>query len=139
MIISGGFNVFSREVEDALTSHDAVAMAPVFGLPDEKWCESVTAAVVLRPGAAATPEELTDHVRELKGAVQAPKSVHLLDALPTTAVWKVDKKAFRSSLTPGGGYDMLRQLDQVAELPRLPAASTRRVAILNSRTFLRSR
>ena len=103
MIISGGFNVFSREVEDALTSHDAVAMAAVFGLPDEKWGEAVTAAVVLRPGATVTPEELTAHVRELKGAVQAPKSVHLLDALPTTAVGKVDKKALRTGLRSGGG------------------------------------
>jgi fatty-acyl-CoA synthase len=103
MIISGGFNVFSREVEDALTSHDAVAMAAVFGLPDAKWGEAVTAAVVLRPGAAATPKELTAHVRELKGPVQAPKSVHLLDALPTTALGKVDKQALRNGLRPGGG------------------------------------
>jgi fatty-acyl-CoA synthase len=103
MIISGGFNVFSREVEDALTSHDAVAMAAVFGQPDEKWGEAVTAAVVLRPGATATPEELTAHVRELKGPVHAPKSVHLLNALPTTAIGKVDKKALRTRLTATGG------------------------------------
>jgi fatty-acyl-CoA synthase len=102
MIISGGFNVFPREVEDALTSHDAVAVAAVFGLPDEKWGEAVTAAVVLRPGATATAEELTAHVRALKGAVQAPKSVHLVDALPTTAVGKIDKKALRAGLRTGG-------------------------------------
>jgi fatty-acyl-CoA synthase len=98
MIISGGFNVFPREVEDALTSHDAVAIAAVFGRPDEKWGEAVTAAVVLRPGATATPEELTAHVRERKGAVQTPKSVHILDSLPTTAVGKIDKKALRADL-----------------------------------------
>lgn len=102
MIISGGFNVFPREVEDALSSHDAVAMAAVFGLPDEKWGEAVTAAVVLRPGATASPAELAAHVRTLKGAVQTPKSVHVLDNLPTTAVGKIDKKALRSDPRLGG-------------------------------------
>jgi fatty-acyl-CoA synthase len=98
MIISGGFNVFPREVEDALASPEAVAVAAVFGVPDEKWGEAVTAAVVLRPGASATPEELMRHVRERKGAVQTPKAVHLVDALPTPAVGKIDKKALRSGL-----------------------------------------
>jgi fatty-acyl-CoA synthase len=100
MIISGGFNVFPREVEDALSSHAAVAMAAVFGIVDEKWGEAVTAAVVLRPGATATPEELVRHVRDLKGAVQTPKAVHVLDQLPTTAVGKIDKKALRKDLAP---------------------------------------
>ena len=98
MIITGGFNVFPREVEDALARHDAVASAAVFGVPHERWGEAVTAAVVLRPGATATAEELAAHVRRLKGAVQAPKTVHLVDTLPTTAVGKIDKKALRASL-----------------------------------------
>jgi fatty-acyl-CoA synthase len=98
MIISGGFNVFPREVEDALTSHEAVAVAAVFGVPDEKWGEAVTAAVVLRPGAAATAEELMRHVRDRKGAVQTPKAVHVVEALPTTAVGKIDKRALRVDL-----------------------------------------
>jgi fatty-acyl-CoA synthase len=99
MIISGGFNVFPREVEDALTSHSAVAVAAVFGVPDEKWGEAVTAAVVLRPGATATPAELAEHVRDRKGAVQTPKAVHVVEALPTTAVGKIDKRALRAGLT----------------------------------------
>jgi fatty-acyl-CoA synthase len=98
MIISGGFNVFPREVEDALTGHPAVAVAAVFGVPDEKWGEAVTAAVVLRPGATTTPEELSAFVRERKGAVQAPKAVHVVEALPTTAVGKIDKKALRAQV-----------------------------------------
>ncbi|GAA5164453.1 AMP-binding protein [Pseudonocardia eucalypti] len=97
MIISGGFNVFPREVEDALTSHQAVAMAAVFGVSDEKWGEAVTAAVVLRPGAEVTEEELARHVRERKGAVQTPKSLRFVNTLPTTAVGKIDKKALRAT------------------------------------------
>ncbi|MCE3555904.1 AMP-binding protein [Pseudonocardia sp. RS11V-5] len=96
MIISGGFNVYPREVEDALTSHPSVAAAAVYGIPDERWGEAVTAAVVLRPGSAATATDLSGHVRELKGAVQAPKQILLVDALPTTAIGKIDKKALRS-------------------------------------------
>jgi fatty-acyl-CoA synthase len=102
MIISGGFNVFPREVEDALTSHASVAVAAVFGVPDERWGEAVTAAVVLKPGATTTAEELTAHVRALKGAVQTPKSVHVLDSLPTTAVGKIDKRSLRTGLGAGG-------------------------------------
>ncbi|MDT7775837.1 MAG: fatty-acyl-CoA synthase, partial [Pseudonocardiales bacterium] len=111
MIITGGFNVYPREVEDALTAHPAVLAAAVYGTPDEKWGEAVNAAVVLRAGAAAdagadagagadvgagvTAAELIAHVKELKGSVQAPKSVQVLTELPMTAVGKVDKKALR--------------------------------------------
>jgi fatty-acyl-CoA synthase len=95
MIISGGFNVFPREVEDALTAHPGVSAAAVYGMPDEKWGEAVTAAVVLRAGCTVSVEELIAHVKQRKGAVQAPKAVHLLPALPMTGVGKVDKKALR--------------------------------------------
>jgi fatty-acyl-CoA synthase len=97
MIISGGFNVYPKEVEDALAQHPDVASCAVFGVPDEKWGEQVTAAVVLRSGAAVTPEDLIAHVKALKGAVQTPKEVRLLDALPVTALGKVDKKLLRES------------------------------------------
>jgi fatty-acyl-CoA synthase len=95
MIVSGGFNVFPREVEDALTKHPGVAVAAVYGKPDEKWGEAVQAAVVLRPGATVTAEELIAHVRELKGVVQTPKRLDVLDELPMTAVGKIDKLALR--------------------------------------------
>ena len=95
MIISGGFNVFPREVEDALATHPAVATAAVYGVPDEKWGEQVTAAVVLKPGASAGESELIEHVKQIKGPVQTPKVVHLVDELPQTAVGKIDKKVLR--------------------------------------------
>jgi len=95
MIISGGFNVYPREVEDALAAHPAVSAAAVYGIADEKWGEAVTAAVVLRAGTTVTAGELIAHVKQLKGSVQAPKSVHLLTELPMTPIGKIDKKALR--------------------------------------------
>ncbi|MGE4322772.1 MAG: AMP-binding protein [Sphingobium sp.] len=100
MIITGGFNVFPREVEDALSSHPAVATSGVFGTPDDHWGELVTAAVVLRPGMSCTPEELTLHVRQLKGVHQSPKRIEFIEAIPLTAVGKPDKKALRARFNP---------------------------------------
>lgn len=102
MIISGGFNVFPREVEDALMSHPAVAQAAVFGIADEKWGEQVTAAVVLRDGQADQLDDITAHVRALKGAVQTPKVIRVVDRLPQTAVGKVDRRALRGMVESGG-------------------------------------
>jgi fatty-acyl-CoA synthase len=100
MIVTGGFNVFAREVEDVLTEHPSVRQAAVIGVPDPKWGEAVKAIVVLEPGANVGPEELIASVRERKGAVQAPKSVDFVDALPITAVGKPDKKALRARYAP---------------------------------------
>ena len=96
MIVTGGFNVYPREVEDLLTTHPAVSAAAVIGTPDEKWGEAVTAYVVLRPGKSIEPEELMALVREEKGGFQTPKSVIFTDALPVTPVGKPDKKALRA-------------------------------------------
>jgi fatty-acyl-CoA synthase len=96
MIVSGGFNVFPREIEDVLTSHPGVSMAAVIGVPDEKWGEAVTALIVAKPGATPTPEELIALVRDKKGPVYAPKTVELVDSLPTTPVGKADKKVLRA-------------------------------------------
>jgi len=95
MIISGGFNVYPREVEDVLTSHPAVAMAAVIGVPDEKWGERVVAVVVPRDGLPVDAQELVALVKGRKGAVQAPKQVDFVDALPQTSLGKTDKKALR--------------------------------------------
>lgn len=95
MIISGGFNVYPREVEDVLTAHPAVAMAAVIGVPDEKWGEKVVAVVVPRAGAATDAQVLIDLVKEKKGAIHAPKQVDFVEALPQTALGKTDKKALR--------------------------------------------
>jgi fatty-acyl-CoA synthase len=96
MIVTGGFNVYPREVEDVLSSHPAVAQAAVIGVRDEKWGEAVKAVIVLRPGAQAQAAELIDLVRDRKGAVQAPKSVDFVESIPQTPVGKPDKKALRA-------------------------------------------
>jgi len=101
MIISGGFNVYPREVEDVLTQHPAVASAAVIGVPDEKWGEAVKALVVLKAGQAASAAELIALVREHKGPVQAPKSVDFVDSLPVTGLGKLDKKAIRARYWAG--------------------------------------
>ncbi|MEI7447485.1 MAG: AMP-binding protein [Burkholderiales bacterium] len=101
MIVSGGFNVFPREVEDVLTAHPAVAAAGVIGVPDATWGEAVKAVVVLRPGASASAAELIALVRERKGPVQAPKTVDFVEALPLTGLGKPDKKALRARYWAG--------------------------------------
>ncbi len=99
MIITGGFNVFPREVEDVLTTHPAVAMAMVIGVPDEKWGEAVKAVVVPRPGFEPSDEltaELQQLVKDAKGSQQSPKSIDYADDVPLTPVGKPDKKALRA-------------------------------------------
>ena len=95
MIVTGGFNVFAREVEDVIATHPAVRDVAVIGVPDPKWGEAVKAVVVAVPGAVVTAEELIALVREAKGAVQAPKSVDFVDAIPLSPLGKPDKKALR--------------------------------------------
>ena len=101
MIVSGGFNVFPREIEDVLATHPAVSVSAVIGVPDDKWGEAVKALVVPRPGAVVDVAELVALVRERKGPVYAPKSVELLESLPLTPVGKADKKALRARYWAG--------------------------------------
>ena len=101
MIVSGGFNVFPREIEDVLARHPAVSTTAVIGVPDDKWGEAVKALVVLRPGAHADPDELIALVRDHKGPVYAPKSIEFLDTLPITPVGKADKKVLRAKYWQG--------------------------------------
>ncbi|WP_299329083.1 AMP-binding protein [Parasphingopyxis sp.] len=96
MIISGGFNVYSREVEDVLTSHHAVRQAAVIGVPDSRWGEMVHAVIVVEDGAEIADNEIIDLVRREKGAVHAPKTMVRVDSLPMTAVGKIDKKRLRA-------------------------------------------
>ena len=103
MIVSGGFNVFPREIEDVLTSHPDVAMAAVIGVPDAKWGEAVTALVVAKPGTRPDAESLVRMVRDRKGGTHAPKRVEFVDTLPLTAVGKVDKKVLRAKYWEGQG------------------------------------
>jgi acyl-CoA synthetase (AMP-forming)/AMP-acid ligase II len=98
MVITGGFNVYSSEVEQAVMAHDAVADCAVVGLPDDKWGERVTAVVILRPGHSLEPAELTEFVKERIGSVKAPKQVEVWDDLPRSKVGKVLKTEVRKVL-----------------------------------------
>ncbi|MDP3750025.1 MAG: AMP-binding protein [Phenylobacterium sp.] len=95
MIISGGFNVYPKEIEDCLDEHPAVSLSAVIGVPHPKWGEAVTAFVVLKDGQTATAEELMVLVRKKRGAVVTPKTVYFVDELPLTGYKKVDKNALR--------------------------------------------
>lgn len=102
MIVSGGFNVYAREVEDVIVDQPGVRQAAVIGVPDPKWGEAVKAVVVLEPGASITVDDIIAAVRDRKGAVQAPKSVDFVDALPLSPVGKPDKKVLRARYAEGG-------------------------------------
>jgi len=96
MIVSGGFNIYPREIEDILGRHPAVAQSAVIGVPHPKWGEAVQALVVLRQGQTAKPEDLIALVAERKGSFQAPKVVEFIDTIPQTALGKPDKKLLRA-------------------------------------------
>ncbi|MGY3606441.1 MULTISPECIES: AMP-binding protein [unclassified Bradyrhizobium] len=101
MIISGGFNIFPREVEDVLSQHADVAMVAVVGVPDDKWGEAVTAVIVARDGARPDADELINLVKAKKGSAHAPKQIRFVEALPMTGVGKVDKKVLKASFWAG--------------------------------------
>jgi long-chain acyl-CoA synthetase len=98
LIIRGGFNVYPRDVEDALIKHPAVQMAGVVGRASDHHGEEVVAFVSLAPQASATAEELIEWGRENIGGYKYPRELHLVDAVPLTPVGKVDRKALRSRL-----------------------------------------
>ena len=98
MVITGGFNVYSTEVEQALMQHPDVADCAVIGLPDEKWGERVTAVVQLRPGQAATEDEIRAFVKDRLGSVKAPKQVEVWPDLPRSKVGKVLKTDIKARL-----------------------------------------
>jgi acyl-CoA synthetase (AMP-forming)/AMP-acid ligase II len=95
MIITGGFNVFSSEVERAILAHPAVQDCAVIGVPDEKWGEAVKAIVQLRAGRTVTEEEIRNLAKEMIGSVKAPKSVEIWQDLPRSPVGKVLKRSIR--------------------------------------------
>ncbi len=101
MIITGGFNVFSAEVENAINGHAAVENCAVVGTPDEKWGEMVTAIVVLRPNQSVTVEELIAFTKERIGSVKAPKNIEFWDDMPRSAVGKILKNEIRKTFWEG--------------------------------------
>jgi len=98
LIIRGGFNVFPRDVEDALLEHPAVAAAGVVGRPDGVHGEEVVAFIELRPGQELEPAELITWSKEHIGGYKYPREVHVVRSLPLTPVGKVDRKALRTKV-----------------------------------------
>ncbi len=95
VVITGGFNVYPIDVENALGQHPAVHECAVFGVPDDKWGEAVHAAVQLRADGTASAAELIAFVRERLGPVQTPKQIHFHTSLPRSTVGKVLKNTVR--------------------------------------------
>lgn len=101
MIVSGGFNVFPRQIEDILIAHPEVVQTAVIGVPHEKWGEAVHATVVRTDDASVTEQELSALVREELGGVAVPKSYEFIDALPVNPAGKIDKKKLREPFWHG--------------------------------------
>ena len=101
MIITGGFNVYSAEVEQVLLAHPAIQDCAVIGLPDDKWGERVTAVVQPHPGRTVTPDELRDFAKSRLGSVKAPKQVEVWPDLPRSKVGKVLKPDIKARLRGG--------------------------------------
>ena len=100
MVITGGFNVYSTEVEQALMQHPAVRECAVVGVPDEKWGERVVAVLQTAPDMTVEPDELIAFVKERIGSVKAPKEIHVWPDLPRSKVGKVLKTDIKRSLRP---------------------------------------
>lgn len=102
MIVSGGENIYSAEVESAISTHEAVAQVAVIGIPDEKWGEAVLAVVVLAPGASATEDEIIAHAREYIAGYKVPKTVTFqTEPLPLSGAMKVLKRELRAPYWEG--------------------------------------
>ncbi|NMO03612.1 long-chain fatty acid--CoA ligase [Gordonia sp. TBRC 11910] len=102
VIISGGYNVYPAEIENALAEHPAISEAAVVGIPHEKWGETVAAVVILEPGTVAGEDELIDWARARVGPVRKPTVVVIADEpLPKNAVGKIPRAAVRERYWPG--------------------------------------
>ena len=101
MIVSGGENVYSAEVENALSQHPAVAVCAVIGIPSDEWGEAVHAVVVLKPGVEATAEELSAHCHQIIAGYKCPRSVEFRVALPMTGAGKIQKTELRKPFWEG--------------------------------------
>ena len=95
MIVTGGENVYSTEVENVLYMHPKILEAAVFGVPDDRWGETVNAAVVLKAGETASEDEIISFCKEHQASYKAPKAIHFLDELPKTGSGKIYKKGLR--------------------------------------------
>jgi len=98
MVVSGGVNIYTKEVEECLYQHPAVLEAAVIGLPDEHWGERVTAVVALKPGQAATKEDLLAHCRERLAGFKKPREIFFMESLPKNPSGKILKRELRKML-----------------------------------------
>lgn len=101
MIVSGGENIYSAEIESALLEHDAIADAAVIGIPDEQWGESVLAFVVTKAAASVTTDELIDFCRSRLAGYKIPHRVEFIDTVPRNASGKALKKNLREPFWKG--------------------------------------
>lgn len=95
MIISGGFNIYATEVEAALSSHPAVLMCAVVGVPHSEWGEAVHAEVINKPESSVESEVLIDHTKKILGRYKSPKSITFVNELPLSSVGKVLRRKVR--------------------------------------------
>ena len=101
MIITGGYNVYPREIEDIVLEHPDVAECAVIGLPDDKWVEAVTVVMVVRPGATVTNADVLAMVRDRLASYKKPRRIIRVDAIPKTAVGKPMRQALRRQIISG--------------------------------------
>ncbi|MCY1440106.1 Long-chain-fatty-acid--CoA ligase [compost metagenome] len=101
MIVSGGENVYSAEVEKAISSHPAVAQVAVIGIPSDKWGESVHAVIVTKPEFELTADDVVAHCRQFIAGYKVPRSVEFRDAMPLTSVGKILKTDLRKPYWEG--------------------------------------
>src|SRR5207302_2767158 len=101
LIITGGYNVYPREVEEVLLGHPAVAEAAVLGLPDSDLGEQVVAAIVPLPGANVAAADLVAHCRNQLASYKKPRQVFFVESLPRNALGKVQKHVLRATLGTG--------------------------------------
>ncbi len=103
MIVSGGENIYSTEIESVLSTHPGVAQAAVIGVPDERWGEAVKACVVRKGDSTVSEQELVDYCRERLAGYKLPKSIDFHDAFPMTGSGKIAKKDLRAPFWGGQG------------------------------------
>ncbi|SAK59517.1 AMP-dependent synthetase and ligase [Caballeronia temeraria] len=103
MIVSGGENVYSAEVENAIGRHPAVAMCAVIGVPSDEWGETVHAVVVKKPGASVTEDEIREHCRAFIARYKCPKSVEFREQMPLSGAGKILKRELRAPFWDGKG------------------------------------
>ena len=101
MIISGGENIYPREIEEVLYKHPAVAEAAVIGVPDELWVERVHALIVLKEGRVATEDEMIEFCKQHLARYKAPKSVEFVEILPKNPQGKILKRELREKYWGG--------------------------------------